>query len=247
MKLTIAQYIFPDDEIHQLREYRDTQHDDRVKLRCVALFMLVEEVAIEIAASVLGKSVSTIERWGDNYLTKGIDSLNSFQYTPKHTYVKPVQIEQLVTWVNTTNPAKTKQVKASIQEQFGVTYSVEAVRLLMHKHGLKRIRPKTQPGKPPTVEEQQECVANYEQMTTECEPGTVFRFVDAMHLVHQHTPGYVVVHTLPFAKRGECERLHGDNLQCAPGRGRWNGWVPDCSGCTIFFLTCLSQSCTVNS
>ncbi|MCP4402807.1 MAG: IS630 family transposase [bacterium] len=190
MKVTIAHYIFPVEEIRQLREYRDKQRDDRLKLRFVALLMLVEEVAIEIVASVIGKSASTIERWGDHYLTKGIDSLNSFQYTPKQTYLKPAQIEQLVTWVNTTNPAKTKQVKTYIKKEFRVSYSVEAVRVLMHKHGLKRLRPKTQPGKPPTVEEQQEFVANYEQMKTECEPGTVFRFVDAMHLVHQNTPGY---------------------------------------------------------
>ncbi len=189
MKITIAHYIFPDEEICQLREYRDKQRDDRLKLRCVALLMLVEEVAIESVASVIGKSVSTIERWGDHDLTKGIDSLNSFQYTPKQTYLKPAQIEQLVTWVNTTNPAKTKQVKAYIKEQFRVSYSVEAVRVLMHKHGLKRLRPKTQPANPPSEAEQREFVVNYEQMKAECEPGTQFYYLDAMHLVHQNEPG----------------------------------------------------------
>jgi transposase len=189
MNVTIAHYVFTDDETSQLREYRDKQRDDRLKLRFVALLLLVEEVAIEIVASVIGKSVSTIERWGDHYLTQGIDSLNSFQYTPKRPYLTPAQIEQVVTWVTTTNPAKTKQVKAYIKEQFKVTYSVEAVRQLMHKHGLKRIRPKTQPGKPPTVEAQQEFVATYTQMKAEAEPGTPFLFLDAMHLVHQNTPG----------------------------------------------------------
>lgn len=190
MKVTIAHYIFPEEAIHQLRKYRDNQRDDRLKLRFVALLMLVEEVAIESVASVIGKSVSTIERWGAHYLTRGIDSLNSFQYIPKQTYLKPVQIEQLVSWVKTTNPAKTKQVNAYIKKEFGVSYSVEAVRVLMHTHGLKRIRPKTQPGHPPSVAEQQEFVANYDQMKAECEPGTVFRFVDGMHLVHQNQPGY---------------------------------------------------------
>ncbi len=190
MKVTIAHYIFLEEEIRQLREYRDKQRDDRLKLRFVALLMLVEEVSIASVASVIGKSVSTIERWGDHYLTKGIDSLNSFQYTPKQTYLKPAQIEQLVTWVKTTNPAKTKQVKAYIKEQFGVPYSVEAVRVLMQKQGLKRLRPKTQPGNPPSEADQQEFVANYEQMKAECEAGTQFFFLDGMHLVHQNAPGY---------------------------------------------------------
>ena len=173
-----------------MRDYRDKQRDGRLRQRFIALLMLAEEMAIERVASVLGTAVSTIERWGDHYLTKGIDSLNSFQYTPKQTYLKPAQCEQLVSWVKTTNPAKTKQVNTYIKEQFGVSYSVEAVRVLMHKHGLSRIRPKTQPGNPPSEAEQREFVANYEQMKAECEPGTVFRFLDAMHLVHQNQPGF---------------------------------------------------------
>lgn len=182
--------MFSQEDIQQLREYRDKQRDGRLKLRFVALLMLAEEVAIETVAFVVGTCVKTIETWAGHYLTKGIDSLNSFQYTPKQTYLKPAQIEQLVTWVKTTNPAKTKQVKAYITEQFRVAYSVEAVRVLMLKQGLKRLRPKTQPGKPPSEADQREFVANYEQMKAECEPGTQFLYLDAMHLVHQNEPGY---------------------------------------------------------
>ncbi len=189
MKLTIAQYLFPQEEIRQLQEYRDTQRDGRLKLRFVALLMLAEEVAIETVASVVGKSLKTIENWGSQYLTKGIDSLNSFNYQSKQTYLKPPQIEQLVIWVKETNPAKTKQVRAYIKEEFHVTYVIEAVRQLLHKHGLKCLRPKKQPAKPPSEAEQREFVANYEQMNAECEPGTVFLFLDAMHLVHQNEPG----------------------------------------------------------
>lgn len=55
MKVTIAHYIFLEEEIRQLREYRDKQRDDRLKLRFVALLMLVEEVSITSVASVIGK------------------------------------------------------------------------------------------------------------------------------------------------------------------------------------------------
>lgn len=190
MQVTIAHYIFSEEEIRQLRDYRDNQRDGRLKIRFVALLLLAEEVAIETVAVVVGTCVKTIERWGAQYLTKGIDRLNSFNYKPKQTYLKPGQIEQLVTWVKQTHPAKIKQIKACIQEQFGVTYSVEAVRVLLHKQGLKRLRPKTQPGDPPSVEEQQEFVTQYEQMKAESTPGTQFLFLDGMHLVHQNQPGY---------------------------------------------------------
>jgi len=190
MKLTIAQYLFPQEEIRQLHEYRDTQRDGRLKLRFVAMLMLAEEVAIETVASVVGKSLKTIENWGSQYLTKGIESLNSFNYQPKQTYLTPPQIEQLVAWVKETSPAKTKQIRAYIKEQFRVLYAIETVRQLLHKQGLKRLRPKVQPGNPPSEAEQREFVANYEQMKAECAPGTVFLFLDAMHLVHQNEPGY---------------------------------------------------------
>ncbi len=190
MKLTIAQYLFPQEEIRQLQEYRDKQRNGRLKLRFVALLMLAEDVAIETVASVIGKSRKTLEHWGTQYLTKGIESLNAFNYQPKQTYLTPPQIAQLVTRVKETSPAKTKQVRAYIKEQFHVSYVIETVRQLLHKQGLKRLRPKVQPGKPPSEVEQREFVANYMQMRAECAPGTVFLFLDAMHLVHQNQPGY---------------------------------------------------------
>jgi transposase len=188
--MDITQHTFGQEEIKQLRDYRNKQRDGRLKIRFIGLLLLAEELTIEQAASLIGRSVKTVMTWGHQYLTQGIDCLNSFNYQPKRPYLKSVQIEQLVTWVKQTNPTKAKQVKVYIQEQFGVRYSVEAVRVLMKKQGLKRLRPKTQPGKPPRVEEQQEFVAMYEQMKAECAPGTQFLFLDAMHLVHQNEPGY---------------------------------------------------------
>jgi transposase len=152
--------------------------------------MLAEHLPIEHVASLLGRSLKMLKRWGHQYLSKGIDSLNAFNYRPKQTYLKPKQIEQLVAWVKETNPAKTKQVSAYIKEQFRGTYTVEAGRQLLHRQGLKRLRPKQQPGDPPSADEQRAFVKHYETMKGESEPGTVFVFGDAMHVVHQNEPGY---------------------------------------------------------
>ena len=67
---------------------------------------------------------------------------------------------------------------------------MEAVRQLLHQHGLKRMRPKAVPGKAPREEEQRAFVLQYEVMKGAYAPGTVFLFLDAMPLVHQHEPGY---------------------------------------------------------
>ena len=188
--MDITHHTFGQEEIQQLRQYRDHQRDGRLNIRFLGLLMLAKNMAIEEVACLLGRSVKTLMNWGHQYLTRGIDSLNSFNYTPKQTYLKPAQCKQLVTWVKKTNPAKTKQVKAYITTQFKVTYSVEAVRQLLHQHGLKRMRPKEVPGKAPSEETQRAFVLQYEVMKGAYAPGTVFLFLDAMHLVHQNEPGY---------------------------------------------------------
>jgi transposase len=188
--MDITQHQFGQEEIIQLRAYRDRQRDGRLKIRFLGLLLLSEPLPIEQVASVIGRSVKTLKNWGHQYLTKGIECLNSFNYKPKRAYLTPSQCEQLATWVRQTNPAKTKHVKAYIFEQFTVKYTVEAVRQLLHRHGLKRLRPKVVPGKTPTKEAQRAFVMGYEAMKGAYAEGTVFLFVDAMHLVHQNEPGY---------------------------------------------------------
>ena len=152
--MDVSSYQFSDQEIEQLNQYRDNQDDVRLKVRFISLLMLAEGIEINKVASIIGKSIKTIENWHRQYRSEGIESLNFFQYKPKKSYLNEEQIEQLVSWVKTTNPAKLKQVRAYIIEQFKVKYSTEAIRKLLHKKGLKLLRPKVIPGNPPSEEEQ---------------------------------------------------------------------------------------------
>jgi transposase len=188
--MDITQHTFRQEEMQQLCDNRDKQGDGRLKIRFMALLMLGQKFSLEVTACVVGRSIKTLMTWGHQYLTKGIDSLNAFNYQPKQPYLTSTQIEQLVTWVKETHPAKTKQVRAYIKEQFRVTYTVEAVRQILRKQKLKRLRPTVQPGNPPSEDAQRAFVAKYEAMKAESEPGTVLLFGDAMHLVHQNEPGY---------------------------------------------------------
>ena len=118
--MDVSNYKFSDQEIELLYQYRDNQDDARLKARFIALLMLAEGIEINKVASIIGKSIKTIENWHRQYVTKGIESLNFFQYKPKQSYLNDEQIEQLTTWVKTTNPAKLKQIRAYIQKQFKV-------------------------------------------------------------------------------------------------------------------------------
>lgn len=186
--MDVSSYIFSDEEIVRFKQYRDKQQDGRLRLRFMALIMLATGTTIKDIAVITGVAMKTIENWFHQYLTKGIDCLNSFQYKPKQPYLSEEQTQALVSWVKTTNPAHLKQIRAYVIEQFGVKYTTEAIRKLLHKHKLKLIRPKVVPGNPPSEEVQKIKIAEYFEMKSTCEPGTIFLFGDGMHLIHQNIP-----------------------------------------------------------
>jgi transposase len=184
-----ANYSFSSEEVESLKEYRDPQQDVRLKMRFIALLMLSQGIDIQTVAFSIGKSLKSIENWLTQYRTKGIESLNSFNYKPKQSFLTPEQIEHTVAWVKETHPEKVKEVREYIKDQFQVTYSVEAVRQFLHKQGLNVLRPKLIPGHAPSEEEQRKFIENYHTLKASREVGTVFLFGDGMHLVHQVMAG----------------------------------------------------------
>ena len=158
--MDVSNYKFSDEEIELLNQYRDNQDDARLKVRFITLLLIAEGIEIHKVASVIGKSIKTIENWHRQYRSKGIESLNFFQYKPKQSYLNDEQIEQLVSWVKSTNPAKLKQIRQYIIDHFKVKYTTEAIRKLIHKKGLKLLRPKVMPGNPPNEEEQKKKLQN---------------------------------------------------------------------------------------
>jgi transposase len=186
--MDVSDYKFSESEILNLQQYRDNQTDVRLRIRFIALLMLASGLELNVTASVVGKSIKTIENWHRQYVTKGIDRLNFFQYVPKKTLLTDEQIEQIVKWVTERNPGKIKEISQHIKEHFKISYSNEAVRKLLKRNGLKLLRPKVVPGNPPNEEEQKENIRKYFEMKSSCDPGTVFLFGDGMHLVHQNVP-----------------------------------------------------------
>jgi transposase len=184
-----CRHQFTEEEVAELKKYRDKQKDKRLALRFVALLMLAENDGADKVAEVIGKSVRTIENWLKQYVEKGIDSLNSFQYVNKKSYLTPEQIKRTADWVRETNPATLKEVAAYIRENFNVKYKLESVRIILKKEGLGVVTPKIRPGNPPSAEKQKEFVRDYFEMKESCEPGTAFLFGDGMHLVHQNIAG----------------------------------------------------------
>ncbi|GBC60421.1 IS630 family transposase [Desulfonema ishimotonii] len=141
---------------------------------------------IEQVSSVIGCCIRTITNWVGLYNTQGIESLNSFNYKSKKSYLTFNQINQVIIYVNFDFPENTKEIREYIKDMFNVTYSEEAVRQLLVRRGLRLLQPKTVPGSPPPISEQKQFVRQYHELRNET--GTKILFGDAMHLHHQYLP-----------------------------------------------------------
>ena len=164
MGMDISEHAFTDEERSKLIEYRNNQPDVRLKDRFLALILLSEGLGLPRVACIVRKSIRTIENWFYQYMSKGINSLNSFHYKPKQPYLTPEQINEVVTWVKKDNPAKTKEIAAYIKEKFNVKYTKEGVRVLIKNNGIKLLKPKVIPGKTPNEKEQKEYIKKYFEM-----------------------------------------------------------------------------------
>jgi len=105
---------FTDDEIQILNKYRDKQSNARLKLRFVALLFIALKTDVTVIVSALGISEFTIENWYNQYVSKGIESLDSFSYKPKQAYLNFFQINQVVIYVTFENPENLKKIKMYI-------------------------------------------------------------------------------------------------------------------------------------
>ena len=190
-KINVEKYKLSLDELEQLRKYRNKQNNGRLKIRFIALLMSADGTPLPEVSSLLGCSIATIIRWFKIYLLNGIASLNHFNYTPKQTYLTYSQIAKLIAWVRETCPGNIKMICEYITKNFSIVYSHDAISKLLRKKGLKFMKPKLFPGKPPTVEVQKQFVKEYNELRKDTEKnGTVIIFCDAMHLVHQTVPSF---------------------------------------------------------
>lgn len=182
----MSETTFTENQIRMLEKYRDVQKDYRLRNRFIALLMLAAGDCLEKIASIIGCNVKTVKNWLDIYTTEGIESLNTFNYKPKKCYLGFHEVNQVIIYVIFNSPRNIGIIVNYIENKFGVTYSEETVRQLLKKHGLKYFRPKTVPGSPPSVEEQERFIEIYFKLASL--PRTRVFFGDAMHLIHQNVP-----------------------------------------------------------
>lgn len=87
MKQNIFIHEFTADEIEIIKKYRDKESNVRLKLRFAALVFIALKADIQIVASGIGISEFTINKWYNQYVSEGVESLASFNYKTKKAYL----------------------------------------------------------------------------------------------------------------------------------------------------------------
>jgi transposase len=190
--MKLYDHKFSENEIKQLQDYRDRHEETDLKLKFMAILSVAFDkegikAGIKKAADIFGKHSETVKNWVRQYLTEGAEKLGLSNYKPKKSYLNMSEMNQVVIHASFGNPSTTKEVRDYIEQKFGISYCVEAVRQSLRKHGLKVLRPGTVPGNPPSEEKRKEFIGQYENMRNT--PDSVTLCGDVMHPIHQNFPG----------------------------------------------------------
>jgi transposase len=122
----------------QRREIEDRRRqagDRRIYQRLSALLWIDEGRTREEVAALLGVSSRQVGDWLRIFRNQGLDRLCTLHYRGDPGRLRPAQVERLRQEIAKGGFHNADQVRAWIQEHFGVTYSPSGVKDLLHRIG----------------------------------------------------------------------------------------------------------------
>jgi transposase len=119
----------------EIEDRRRQADDRRIFQRLSALLWIDEGRTREEVADLLGASSRQVGDWLRIFRNKGLDELCTLHYRGDPGRLRPAQAEQLKHEIAKGSFHNAEQVRAWIQEQFGVSYSTSGVKDLLHRIG----------------------------------------------------------------------------------------------------------------
>jgi transposase len=164
----------------QLR--RRQASDRRIFQRLSTLLWIDQGRTREEVAELLGVSSRQVGDWLRIFRNKGLDELCTLHYQGDPGRLRPAHVEQLRQEIAKGTFHNAEQVRAWIQEQFGVTYSPSGVKDLLHRIGASYHKVSGFFWKADR-KKQRQFVRKYRRHQREAGPKTRRYFVDACHPV----------------------------------------------------------------
>jgi transposase len=119
----------------EIQERRRQAGDRRIFQRLSALLWIDEGRTREEVGELLGVSGRQVGDWLRIFRNKGLDELCTVHYRGDPGRLHPAQVEQLKQEIAKGGFHNAEQVRAWIEEQFGVSYSTSGVKDLLHRIG----------------------------------------------------------------------------------------------------------------
>ena len=108
---------------HEIEQRRRQISDRRIFQRLSALLWIAEGRTRQEVAELLGVSSRQVGDWLRIFRNKGLDALCSLHYRGDPGRLRPAQVQQLKQEIAKGTFHNTEQVRAWIEEHFGITYS----------------------------------------------------------------------------------------------------------------------------
>ena len=118
-----------------IHERRRQAGDRRIYQRLSSLLWIDEGRTREEVAGLLGVSSRQVGDWLRIFRNKGLEELCTLHYRGDPGRLRPAQVERLKQEIATGVFHNAEQVRAWIEDQFGVAYSTSGVKDLMHRIG----------------------------------------------------------------------------------------------------------------
>ena len=190
----------------QHRQMSERRYADRIK---AILYLDKGDDYTEVAERLV-LDAETIRNYHQQYEKSGIEDLLKDDYTGKQCYLNEQQLKELDEHAQAHLYTDSKELADYIEKTYGVIYTQDAVKKLLHRLDFVYKKPKLVPGKANAVK-QEEFIQQYEQLKKEKKPEDKIFFMDGVHPMHNVQPAY------GWIKKGEEKALKSNT-----GRQRIN-------------------------
>jgi len=190
----------------QHRELSDKRYADRIK---TILFLDRGDSYSEVSQRLMLDD-DTIRNYYHEYAKGGIHKLLKNSYAGKSCYLRENQLKELDGHIQERIYTNSKELVEHIERTYGINYTHDAVKKLLHRLKFVFKKPKHVPGKADPAK-QEEFIEDYKQLKATMKPEDNLFFVDAVHPLHNSQPAY------GWIKKGKEK-----GLQSNTGRNRIN-------------------------
>lgn len=159
------------------------QKEKRIADRIKTILNLNDGYSFTEISKFLLLDDDTLRSYYDIYIRDGLDGLQSFNYVKGLSYLSSKEIEKLDMHLQEKMYPTSKKIANYIEQKYGIKYTVEGVRGLLHKLNFVFKKTKHLPGKG-NLKKQKAFVVKYNKMKASKGKDDEIYFMDGVHPIH---------------------------------------------------------------